>query len=178
MDHDPGRPIPFRDHRSLQIDRWGLEGSVLRIERIAPPPCPSIRRRELEAQESTTEAIRGHNPSWDWYGRRYPHTNRRGSPFWQASTDPSGSFESTVGEEVDNPDWDPRNPDSGPPTLLAITLGRRRIRRGRSLPGPGENAEGATFDPNPLVSSTHVWMSVSARSGHPQVVRYSVVAEG
>lgn len=161
---------------TYQIERWGPEGSVLQIERTVPP-VPIASAEGAQARESLTESIRGQDPSWSWYGPGVPSEK----PPWNsllAGIDGSiWVFRATQATEVDNPDWDPQNPDSGSPTgwkspMIADVFDAE----GRYL-GPVRMPEGATLYPNPLVSRTNVWMSGFHEMGHPQVVRYSIVGE-
>lgn len=169
-----GGEVLFGITGAYRIERWEPGGGAFRIERMVDP-VPVDPAERSRAKETTTESLRGTNPSWNWYGPDVPTVK----PPWinlLAGTDGSiWVIRSMEAREVDNPQWDARAPDEGHPTRwVSPQVADVFDAEGRYM-GPINLPDDFSFYPPPLVSIDRVWAQAFHEMGYPQVVRYGVV---
>ena len=161
---------------TYQIDRWGAEGEVLRIERVTSSALVDPEEG-ARARESITESMHLTNPSWNWYGPGVPSHK---PPWWGLLAGIDGSIwvlRHTESTEVENPNWDPQDPDNGPRTVWQSPMIADVFDTDGRYLGPVRMPEGTLLMYPPLLSSDRVWLQTFHEMGYPQVVRYRVAPQ-
>ena len=172
MDYDPGGTVPVGSTDEYRIERWGPDGTVLRIERTVDP-VPVLSGEATQARERITRTVRRANdPSWRWQG---PEISSNKPPWLSAFAGIDGSIwviRSTVAVEEQNLAWDPQHPEDGfPIRWTAPRVADVFDAEGRYL-GPVRIPEAMRFYPTPVLGAESTWAVSMHELGYPQIVRY------
>jgi hypothetical protein len=156
------------------------DGTVVRVEResqgalVAPEEAARMR-------EDYTQMIRSEYgvPDWQWNGPDIPTTKPAFDRILPGRDGTVWLLRATVSKEVENPNWNPEQPEFGAPTQwVSSTVADVFDEEGRYL-GPVKFPDGMVWQTTlPVLTQDAVWALAPTPIGVPQVVRFRLEPAG
>ncbi len=158
-----------------RIDLLRTDAPPIRIER-AYDPVPVTPGEKAQAEASTTRNMRMMDPNWKWNGPSIPDHK---PPFVAVFVGRTGRIwveVSMPGIEEDNPDYDPKKPDSEEkrwrqPVAFDV------FRPDGTYLGRVHAPTGFSVYPTPVFDGDRVWAVTHDDMGVERVVRFAVRAD-
>jgi hypothetical protein len=145
----------------------------MRIEREVELPEVTAAER-AEAVARTTRNLRGTDPNWRWSGPQIPERKAAFDGLYSASDGRIWVFRQGPGVELDDPDYDPDDPDSVENRWHDTPMWDVFERDGTFL-GTAEAPLGMSRYPSPVFRGDRVWAVSRDEFDVQRIVRYRIV---